>query len=45
MDKLCEKYDSLVYYHFSQSFMSHFTTVKNRILFFPRPVKYMIWDK
>ena len=27
--KICEEYDSLVYHHFGQSYMSQFTTVKN----------------
>ena len=34
-DKIWEEYDSLVYYHFGQSYMSQFETVRNRILFVP----------
>ena len=33
IDKICEEHDSLVYHHFGQSYMSQFTTVKNRIIF------------
>ena len=34
IDAICEEYDSLVYHHFGQSYMSQVTT-ENRILFFP----------
>ena len=34
IDAICEEYDSLVYHHFGQSYISQVTT-ENRILFFP----------